>query len=629
MPWWIHHLPELDLLRLRDDLLEVLRNPPIPKPRPLPDPPPFERPLFRFEDAASRVSARPQPEPPTAFLDPGSIVGLNPQPEPPSQSVGPMFATPVPEPPNRPLSIDLSAELATRLGSSSITIVREALVENWGLIVPWFCIWPWWWWRFRCDEVAVRTTDEHGRFEAIVFYPCGGDKPDLYFWIEFDLGAGFETVYHPPIACNTRWNYACGTEVTLQVADPRVPSCGGAEDLPGCQVVIQSIGPKIAVRELQTDTADPASEGLTIGGRPLGGTLEPRVEFSRTCLKEKDIPYYRWSYRRLSGPDGTTAAPGSWTPLTRAVYRHYDAGDGTFPSVTLGPLPTIGLDPAPLPNLFHVPPADPPAGSDGWSIWNEHVDLASGYFETASLPGTPANGPVGDTPAPDDLAAGRYELKFELFDAAGNLVNWTDRGIDLQITEQVAPFGSETITPEPAPDYNRILNPGTGDTIGFRMVLRIDNNYCFADIHPVAGDVPPDPACGFHEYSSPADQKARLSFVARHPNHFATYAFGTRRASEPSDIGAASTSGVAGDPGNDGFLQTSGFTYGKDVSVATLLGTCEQAALSERLHVVPKVTNGYTVLFGYRDDDVAAFALAKPCECEEDEGPGQGQGGAR
>lgn len=159
--------------------------------------------------------------------------------------------------------------------------------------------------------------------------------------------------------------------------------------------------------------------------------------------------------------------------------------------------------------LFHVPPADPPAG-DGWSVWNEHVDLASSYFETASLPGTPAHGPVGDTPAPADLAAGRYELKFELFDADGNLANWTDEDIDLRITKQNAPFGTGTIETEDASGYNRILEPGSGDTLGFRMVLRVDDNHCFADIDPVEGDVPPDPACGFHEYASLTDD-ARLS----------------------------------------------------------------------------------------------------------------------
>lgn len=641
IPRWILELPELDILRLRDDLIDVLRNPPIPLPPvpepdpfppfpgPGPDPAPFERALFRLSSPGQAVGFNPQPEPPGSAAGfnpqpepPGSRVGFNPQPEPP-KLIGPMFR---PRPTLEPIEIDPG--LRASLLSPSSDVVRRALAGSWTLLVPWLCHWPWWWWRFRCDEVAVRTTDAQGRFEAIVFYPCGGDRPDLYFWVEYDFGGGFETVHRPPLPCNIHWDYACGTEVTIQVSDPRIPGCDPEPDLDGCQVVIKSIGNQIAVRELQTSSAGPAHEGLTAGGRPLGASLELRVDFGRTCLIDtKKIPYYRWSYRRLSGPGGTGGPTSGWTPLSRDVYRHYRVGT-SYPSEPMGPLPTTGPGAAPLPNLFKIRPVDPPTGNE-WVVWNEHVDLATAYFDTHLLPGVPTSGPTSTGPAPDDTAAGRYELKLELFDETGDLVNWTDEGIDLRIPEQNAPFGTTTITTEPAPAYNRVVEAGSGDTLGFRMVVRIDNNRCYAEIFPVAGDVPPDPACGFHEYASLTDD-ARLSFVARHPNRFATYAFGTRRAAG-SNIGAASTSGVAGEPGTNGFLHTGGFTYEKDVAVGTLLGSCDQAAFAETLHVVPMVTNGYSTINGYRHDDAAAFALAKPCEpCECDDGPpGQGVGGGR
>jgi hypothetical protein len=159
-----------------------------------------------------------------------------------------------------------------------------------------------------------------------------------------------------------------------------------------------------------------------------------------------------------------------------------------------------------------------------------------------------------------------------------------------------------------------------GDTMGFRMVVRVDNNRCFAEIQPVAGDVPPDPLCGFHEYGSPADQ-VLLSFVARHANGFATYGFSTRKAAGPP-IGAASTSGTSGAAGTGGFGHAGSFTYEKLVSVATLLGSCANAAFAERLDVDATATNGYTRLSGYDHADTAAFALAQPCppcECEEDD----------
>jgi hypothetical protein len=260
--------------------------------------------------------------------------------------------------------------------------------------------------------------------------------------------------------------------------------------------------------------------------------------------------------------------------------------------------------------------------SPEWIVLDERVDLATSYFDTASLAGSPA----GFAPTTDDLAAGRYEIKLELFDAAGNLVNWTASGIDLRITDQDAPFGTGTITTSPAPNVNRILSGS--DTMGFRMTVRVDNNRCFADIQAVGGDVTPDPDCGFHNYNSTSDN-ATLSFVARHPNHFATYSLDVVRGS-----GAAhpvQTSGVSGEPGADGFSLVADFTYSRNVHVSELFvgSTCENAAFSELLNMSAMATDGYSSISAYIHGDHAAFALAKPCDCsgeQQNQGHGQGQG---
>lgn len=605
IPLWIMKLPEVEIFRLRDDLLDILRYP-IPKPGPGPDPGPLmqraERTTLRFaDDAASRVSLNPQPLPPRERF------ALNPQPEPPRDRVA---LNPQPLPPLE--AIALAPQLHAHLQSRSSLIVRNALVANWQLLLPWFCHWPHWWWLFQCDEMTAVTTDAHGRFETFIFYPCHGDHPDLYFWVEYDFGGGFETVYHPHIACNTYWNYPCGTDVTIRVTDPRVPGCEEEPDLPGCQVVVLSLGRTVAVREVQTSGAI----GLTTAGEPFGETLEPRVDFSRTELIEaRGIPYYRWSYQRLSGPGGSASVdPASvplnaWSVMTRDVYRHYKVGT-TFPSDPMGPMPTSGPGAAPQPNLFRIRPALPPAGNE-WVVLDERVDLATAYFETASLPGAPVGGP----PLPDDLAAGRYELKLELFDAGGALVDWTANNIDLRITDQDAPFGTGTITTSPAPAHNRVLDTGNGHTMGFRMSVHVDNNRCFAEILPVGGTVTPDPSCGFHNYTSPSDTAA-LSFVARHPNNFATYGFQTALATNPPNAGA-STSGTVGSAGSNGFNMVGAFTYSKDVVISTLLGSCSNAAFSERLDVGAMATNGYWTLTGYNAADNAAFALATPCpDCD-------------
>ena len=653
IPWIIVRLPDPEIFRLRDDLLDIIRNPPIPRPRPFPDPDPgplrgprpgpgpdpapFANPLFRFNrDPGSLVGFNPQPDPPavrTALSRRESAlsrVALNPQPLPPrsraaigaSDRLSRVALNPQPLPP-RALAIQLSPELSSSLQSTSSLVVRDALVANWKLLVPWICYWPWWWWRFRCDEVAVLTTDAHGRFETTIFYPCGGDKPDLYFWVEYDFGSGFETVYHPWIACHTYWNYVCGTDVTIRVSDPRVPGCEDEPDLPGCQVVVLSLGRTVAVRQVQTTGS---TEGLTTAGQPFGGSLEPRLDFSRTeLITNKNIPYYRWSYRRLTAPDG---GPGpvdagsvplnTWSIMTREVFRHYKVGT-TYVPYFIGPMPTSGTDAAPIPNLFRIRPLDPPVPPE-WIVLDERVDLATSYFDSASLAGAPAGG----APTTDDLAAGRYEIKLELFDAAGNLVNWTAAGIDLRITDQDAPFGTGTITTSPAPNINRILSGS--DTVGFRMTLRVDNNRCFADILAVGGDVTPDPDCGFHNYDSTSDN-ATLSFVARHPNHFATYTFDVVRGS--GAVHPVFTSGVAGEPGADGFQIVAGFTYARDVPVSELFvdSTCENAAFSELLQMSAMATDGYSSISAYNHGDHAAFALAKPCDCNDEQNQSGGGGG--
>ena len=613
IPLLIAKLPDPDIYRLRDDLLEIFRNPPIPfpppervpggigpfpgpGPRPGPGPAPLSRAAFRFRGTGAELSGfDPQPDPPrglagsgSRMFNPGDLAALNPQPLPPKAA------------------IELPPALLASLRSRSGTVLRGALIDNWKLLVPWFCLWPHWWWWFRCDELAVLATDSQGRFETTIFYPCGGDRPDLYFWVEYDFGSGFETVYHPPIGCHTYWDYACGTEITIRITDPRVPGCNEEPDLPGCQVVVLSIGPGVAVREVRTTGV----EGVTNAGEPFGATLEPRVDFSRTELIDlRGIPYYRWSYRRLSGPDGssTTIAAGSvpigpWSVMTRDVYRHYKLGT-SFPSDFMGPMPTMGPGAAPAPNLTRIRPLLPPAGNE-WVVLNESIDLATGYFETASLHGAPTGAP----PLPDDLAAGRYEIKLELFTAAGVLVNWTASGIDLRITAQDAPFGTGTVTTSPAPAYNRLLVGG--DTMGFRMVMRVDNNRCSADILPVGGTVTPDPVCGFHNYNVPSDL-AGLSFVARHPNNFATYAYSVTLG--PGPTVPVTTSGTAGSAGTAGFTEIADFTYARDVVISVLLGPCDNAAYAERLDVWAMATNGYGTLTGYNSADNAAFALAVPC----------------
>ncbi|MFK8030866.1 MAG: hypothetical protein AB8G18_11595 [Gammaproteobacteria bacterium] len=574
---WLFTLPDLELFRLRDDLIDILREPPTLSP---PDPRPGPRngpaPDFRTLD--------------TDFnLDNVTFA---------SSRITPRKVVASREALSRPIDT-LAGNVLTGLGSNSTTLLRSTLVDNFYLLYPYFCFTPFWW-RYRCDEITTRTTGADGRFNVLVPYNCSGDKPDIYVWVEYPINGTNQTVYRPPIACNTYWNYVCGSQITINITDPRVPTCDPEFDSSSCQVAVMSIGPGVSVDEIEAN-------GLTSGGAPFGSTLEPRVDFSRTGLIAKGITHYLWSFRRLTDPDGVSPNVGAWQPMDRDVYRHYRVLTGgvlSYPSYQLGP------DAAgPAPNTFQIKPPAPPAPGIEWTTLNERVDLASAYFETRKLPGAPATRADGD-----DSSAGMYELKLELFKAgSANPIEWEPEGVSLRVPDIAAPFPTGTVTTTNAPESRRIRNP-VGNTIAFRMVLRVDNNFCQAQVFAASGS---SVDCGIIE-ASPGST-VELGFRARHPNGFATYSHSVERG-DGNNVAIAATSGTAGSADAAGFIQAPPFEYRKSFTAGDFLTgtTCTQAAFAEVIDVDATGTNGYSRLSGYDQTDIGAFALVEPCEeCEE------------
>lgn len=588
LPRFIIELPEPDIFRFRDDLLRELLEQPrrIPEPpRPQPDPPPFEAiSSSNIESNRFRIKTKSESEKVSS-----------------SRQLK-----------EKDLHSSIDGQLINRLTSNSATIVRSALLDNIDLIYPYFCLWPWWW-RLSCDEIRVLETDSNGRFESILIYSCSGDKPDLYFWVEYNINGSWETVYKPTMACNTYWNYSCGTEVTIRISDERVAACSPEGEPPTCGVQIMSIGRNVSISEIQGPGYPVAEQGLTTGGNPFGGKLEPRVWFSRNCLREeKNIEYYRWSFRQISQGDGTSiTSPGPWTPFSRTVVRHYarplSGGGVVHEPVVMGPK-TIGSES----NLFEIRPDSVPTGGIEWTVVDEREDLASGHFLTSQL-GT------GDSSAEKaEDAAGRYELKLELFDEDGNLVNWTDESIDAYIANEPAPFGTDPVTPQKADDIYYKHSNTDGDMIGFRMVLHIDNNSCEAKIKPISGSGLTTSSCGFIEFEPGAS--VNLGFEANHPNNFATLNFNLTRG--VSDIvSAAGASGRVGSSTSP-YSYSSPDEYEATFPVTDLLGSCDRAAFAENLHVRTLAQNGYHRLSGLDRHDAAGFALTEPCpecDCEDEE----------
>ncbi len=571
--YWLRILPDHDLLRLRDDLLHRIPQPlPVDPPRPRPQPDPLPIPPFMSGKAMEAVKSAP------------------------------------------------GGEIALQvLRSESPHELRQFMLAHLDWLYPYFCLLPPWWW-YDCDDIATVTTDSNGRFSALSLYNCSGDKPDIYAWVEYQIGSVWETVYRPSMACHTHWNYSCGSDIILNISDERVPVCNPEPDLPGSVVAVMSIGNAISISEIQT--AGP-NEGLArenhpssgVVLRPLGATLEPRVDFSRSDLIAKGITHYRWSYRRLTRPDGITPDKGPWTHMDRNVYRHYrvlKSGVLSYPSELMGP------DPAgPAPNTIRIRPVAVPAGGQEWVVVDQHVDLASGYFETASLPGVPAKPADGE-----DSAAGLYELKLELFKSGvAQPVEWEAEGVGLKIPDKDAPFGTGNVPMVDAPDYNRIRNEA-GRTVAFRMVLRVDNNFCSAEVFEAVGPASPA-SCGVLDLAP--SMSVELGFRAYHPQGFARYTFDVTRG-DGNATSVADTSGRAGQMTPGGYMQGPPFSYRKSFSAADLLaGGCSQAAFAEVLRVHAMATNGYSRLYHYDGYAAGAFALATPCNSKAGRKPKPGR----
>ncbi len=609
----IPRLPDDTIFRLRDELIREIERPPIKFPRPLPDPPPFKydpgvidpspeavadmnrartvTSEMISESAAisqSQFALRSRPVK-SASLNPTEIAGLGPQPEPPDY-------------PQRLEGIELNTKAA--LMSPSATVVRQALLENRALIYPYLCLWPWFWPFYKCDEIAVLETDNQGRFDTTIWYLCAGDHPDLYFWVEYFIGGSWTTVYKPRRRCNVHWNYPCGSEIILRVLDPRVPWCDEAVTLPGKQVAVLTIGNNISIPEIQDSTAG-INEGLTTDGRPFGARLEPHVWFGEDLIGS-GITHYRWSYKRLTEGDGTTPVTDSWHAMDRQVVRHYAVIDPTPPDFPLSFKPQV-LGPDSVGstnNLFDIQPQNPPTGSSGWApMVDARENTASAFFLSHLLEG--GNALAG---------AGKYELKLELFDNAGNRVNLDSEDVLLKIPTGNAPFGPGEVPTTLASDEYRIRQ--AGDTVAFRLVLHVDNNPCEAENYTISGaGLTVNANCGFVQYAPGAN--AHVSFKAKHPNGFANFRFRIHRGTGINVPEAAAT-GLVSDIMVNGYGRDPAYVFSKDIPVTTLLTSntpggatpCSKAAFAETLDVDALATNGWSHHLWYLDRTATPVAFA-------------------
>ncbi|CAN5643453.1 hypothetical protein BH10BAC2_BH10BAC2_29760 [soil metagenome] len=579
--WYLYKLPEYEILKLRDDILAKAID------WHLPDPPPD-----RFTKVSSVIKNIAAPK--TAMR---------------SAAVTTDAAM------TRSAAFDLTAALPQQniasLYSNSSYLVKEYLLQNYKLLYPYWCwIYPWF---YTCTEVAVVETDNNGWFNADMWYLCCGDRPDLYFWVEYYINGVWTSVYNPGLRCGTHWDYTCNSEVDIYLNDQRIP-CNISQPAIGYKdVFVFSIGNNVSVTKVyqdgamkgQTMTGTPYEEGS-----PFGGSIEPRVYFgSYLCdaIDGGNNYFYKWSFRK----EGEL----SWNEIITDTFRHYlqETVDGpTFP------VHRIGASAEKLYQIlrYHLSLAD--GGNDLWVV-DSRTDTASTKWTTTDMD---ANGVADDFSTSD----GVYEIKMELYKYVAGVatrVNWTAEGINLYIplNTLTSPFGDVTIDHE---TDNTIINKykytESGDLYGFTMKIYIDNkapNLSLEDVSVTNADATTGVAgpCGFIAFKNRNTSTINFKFNASQQNNFATFGFGILKGNGTTDtFSAGNRVGVATTPlFHNGLISANNLNlvagdYELHVSPDFLLGSCNKAAFLQSASIHPLVQDGYSRL--YNDQSLStAFAL--------------------
>jgi len=470
---------------------------------------------------------------------------------------------------------------------TSLAAFRSALLQRPELLHPVLCwLWPA---AVSYQLVATATTDDCGKFRASVYVGCSSDEPDLYFRAYRRFGDLRLPLYEPtPVACHTRWDYACGSEVTLLTTSPFAVTCSTCQPViaPDHWVLAMAVGNTslAAIHGTGPDISSApvgqtAANSVWREGAAFGGELRLRFEFDNSLRSDVDVRFYRVRWRKAGSGN-------PWLDLDGAVWRHYAHWVGPTLMIEpykLGPQPVGGT-----PNLFEIPPSVSPAGQ--WIVADAVVDTTSAIFPSAAL--APAGG-----------GEGLYEFELTLFKADGSEVDaagLATLGINYRIPKTV--------------DLTTTIETADAATLGLvgggRLVylLHVDNNACVAGIEaPTLGGSPASDDCGVLRYTAVGDAMA-LGYLAVQPNGFATYQFDVHRGT--THLAAVSR------PGGPGTLPVGGapWTHSIATSAGELLGTCMIAGFAETLEVYAHITNGWSRQWHYDASSVRAFALAREGE---------------
>ncbi|HTI59917.1 hypothetical protein [Mucilaginibacter sp.] len=534
--------------------------------------------------------------------------------------------------PTRP---ELPSHVQNSVLTGSLESFRASIVNNFGLYHPYLCWWPWFWpWFYECEEIATVTTDCNGRFDYNMLYFLN-NHPNVYVWVEVLINGCWVTVYRPWISCNTYWNYACGTDINISVTNPDILPCTcHGDSIDDDHVWIENVNYGTSIRHIQ-QSATPSGHlanavGLTAYGgygniSPFAKSFPFVVQFG-DGLNAMGVTYYRWSYQQRKDayltnvPDTRHIIGGDlaksynhWIQVTPTDWENLPG------SVTLGPF----LDSSNR-VMYKVPHLDAAVDSGvAGAFWN--ADTASVNINTNAW------------------NPGLYEFTLELLDNNGNVVplNANPFKVDRLGTDPApVPPGLTTIDADGLAE-NYVIKNIAGKTIGFKFLMRVDNDYCYGGIADALVDGnSTDTECGTGYYDDKNNDNVDLFFEAGHPHNFAVYSFSVYKGNSGA-LAFAGSSGASANANNviPPAMVTTGDNvydislvdipvpapplppnpvhpvshmdqYHKSIPVRDMLGTCTMAAFSENLYVTGTQTNGNTTLLGFDANYVAAIAIA-------------------
>ncbi len=455
---------------------------------------------------------------------------------------------------------------------------RNFVTDNIALFRPYICLYLMG--SYPKTLIATANTDTNGHFSTSVYFFKKPEQPDLYFKVKQWVSGSMQYVYAPkPVPCHTYWNHPSGKEVHLTVTNPlaRCHFENPSVDKPGIYVMPIGIGNdgwwKIHQSNLQTGTD--SNRGLyhptpASTFDPYGKVLDLNMQFHDGLRNPSgpNVLYYRWSYKKDDG--------SGWTNIdTPIVHRYLDQTDPLHPKIKTYKL---GPNPNPTPansedNLFEIPP------DLDWYVENDHTDRPFAKWDTSGLPD------------------GKYTLKLEMFDAAGNKVTPSGAGFKFFLAE-----GSPTDDEWPVNDSPHIEADGS-----MFFHVHVDNSDTTAIIESVGftGTTPTE--CQFLEYTD-FNQIVEVKYQAYHEHGFLDYynlqikrGISGSRQSPANWLNVTDPAGPpATTPAAEGL---------PDVKVGDLLDTYSRCAFSVTLHTYPRTRNGYTKIREYEASHVGAFAL--------------------